>query len=207
MLRVIAQFRDAAVRAHTAGFAGVELHGAHGYVLGQFLGAMNIRGDRWGGSLENRARLVREATRTVRGAVPASFLLGVRLSPEDYGNARGLDLDESLQVARWLAADGVDFLHVSLWDAQRNTKKRPDAHPVTLFREALPADVALVAAGGVWTRQEAESSSTSAPAPWPSAARRLLLTGAVDRRRKTGRRHHGRTWRLLPRRRMAVFAT
>ncbi len=156
VLRVIAQFRDAAVRAHTAGFAGVELHGAHGYVLGQFLGAMNTRSDRWGGSLENRARLVREATRAVRGAVPASFLVGVRLSPEDYGNARGLDLDESLQVARWLAADGVDFLHVSLWDAQRNTKKRPDAHPVPLFREALPAHVALVAAGGIWTRQEAD---------------------------------------------------
>jgi 2,4-dienoyl-CoA reductase-like NADH-dependent reductase (Old Yellow Enzyme family) len=157
VLRVIAQFREAAVRAHAAGFAGVELHGAHGYLFGQFLSAMNTRSDRWGGSLENRARLLREATRAVRGAVPDGFVVGVRLSPEDFGNARGLDLDESLQVARWLAADGIDFLHLSLWDAQRNTKKRPEAHAVTLFREALPADVALVAAGGVWTRQEAEA--------------------------------------------------
>jgi 2,4-dienoyl-CoA reductase-like NADH-dependent reductase (Old Yellow Enzyme family) len=107
LLRVIGQFKDAAVRAHSAGFAGVELHGAHGYLFGQFLGAMNTRSDRWGGSLENRARLLREAMRAVRGAVPDRFVVGVRLSPEDYGNARGLDLDESLQVARWLAADAL----------------------------------------------------------------------------------------------------
>jgi 2,4-dienoyl-CoA reductase-like NADH-dependent reductase (Old Yellow Enzyme family) len=157
VLRLIGQFGDAAKRAHAAGFAGVELHGAHGYVLGQFLSNLNARTDRWGGSLENRARLVREATRASRKAVPLGFLVGVRLSPEDFGNARGIDLDETLQVAKWLAEDGVDFVHVSLWDAKRNTKKRPDEHAVPLFRAALPPEVALVAAGGVWTRQDAEA--------------------------------------------------
>ncbi len=155
--RVIDQFASAAVRAHRAGFAGVELHGAHGYLLCQFLSALNDRTDRWGGSLENRARLIREATRRVRRAVPASFVVGVRLSPEDFGNARGMDLDESLQVARWLAEDGIDFLHVSLWDAKRNTKKRPEQHAVTLFRAALPEDVPVVAAGGVWTPEDARA--------------------------------------------------
>jgi 2,4-dienoyl-CoA reductase-like NADH-dependent reductase (Old Yellow Enzyme family) len=155
--RVITQFQQAAVRSHAAGFAGVELHGAHGYLPGQFLSAMNTRTDRWGGSLENRARLLRELTRAVRAAVPDGFLVGVRLSPEDFGNARGLDLDESREVARWLAADGIDFLHLSLWDARRPTKKRPADHPVPLFRDVLPADVALVVAGGVWTREDAET--------------------------------------------------
>jgi 2,4-dienoyl-CoA reductase-like NADH-dependent reductase (Old Yellow Enzyme family) len=156
--RVITQFRDAAARAHAAGFAGVELHGAHGYLLGQFLSAtMNQRADRWGGTLEGRARLVREALRAVRRAVPEQFVVGVRLSPEDRGNARGHDLDESLEVARWLSGDGADFIHVSLWDATKNTAKRPDQHPVPLFRDVLPRGVALVAAGNVWTRADAEA--------------------------------------------------
>lgn len=155
--RVIGQFRDAAVRAHRAGFEGVELHGAHGYLLGQFLSAHNRRDDSYGGApFENRARLVREATRAVRAAVPASFVVGIRISPEDFGNAKGIDLDESLQLASWLAEDGIDFLHISLWRAQQNTKKRPEEHPIPLFRKALPAEVPLLVAGNVWTREEAE---------------------------------------------------
>jgi len=154
----IQQFRAAAVRAHEAGFAGVELHGAHGYLFGQFLSAtMNKRTDAWGGALDGRARLVRAAMRAVRSAVPERFVVGVRLSPEDIGNARGLDLDESIQVARWLAEDGADFIHVSLWDASRNTKKRPEEHALPLFRAALPREVVVVAAGNVWTRADAEA--------------------------------------------------
>jgi 2,4-dienoyl-CoA reductase-like NADH-dependent reductase (Old Yellow Enzyme family) len=158
ILRVIDQFRDAARRSSDAGFAGVELHGAHGYLLCQFLSqTMNTRTDGWGGSLEGRARLAREALRAVRKAVPDRFVVGIRISPEDFGNARGLDLDESLQVARWLADDGADFIHVSLWKARENTKKRPDQHPIPLFRAAIPREVPLVVAGGVWTRDEAET--------------------------------------------------
>lgn len=156
LARVIEQFAAAAGRAHAAGFSGVEIHGAHGYLLTQFLSASNTRTDPWGGSLENRARLVREVTRAVRARVPASFVVGVRLSPEDFGNAAGLDLDESLQVARWLVDDGIDFLHLSLWDASRNTKKRPEEHAVTSFRAVVPADLPLFVAGKVWTRADAE---------------------------------------------------
>ncbi|HEU4534239.1 MAG TPA: tRNA-dihydrouridine synthase, partial [Polyangiaceae bacterium] len=156
--RVIGQFAAAAARSHAAGFAGVELHGAHGYLLSQFLSTtMNLRDDRWGGAFENRARLVREATRAARAATPSGFLVGVRLSPEDYGNARGLDLDESLELAARLADDGADFVHVSLWNARNPTQKRPDQHPVPLFRAALPRDVALVVAGEVWTRADADA--------------------------------------------------
>jgi 2,4-dienoyl-CoA reductase-like NADH-dependent reductase (Old Yellow Enzyme family) len=156
---VIEHFRDAAVRAEAAGFAGVELHGAHGYLLCQFLSAtLNSRSDSWGGALPGRARLLRETLRAVRGAVSERFTVGVRLSPEDRGNAIGLDLDESLQVARWLAEDGADFIHLSLWDASRNTTKRPTEHPLPLFRAAVPASVALVAAGNIWTRADAEAA-------------------------------------------------
>ncbi|MFO0756509.1 MAG: NADH:flavin oxidoreductase [Byssovorax sp.] len=154
--QVIVEFRDAAVRAERAGFDGVELHGAHGYLLGQFLSRLNTRDDGWGGDLEGRARLLRACVRAARAAVKPSFLVGVRLSPEDFGNAKGLDLDESLKVAGWLSEDGIDFLHVSLWTASNNTKKYPDKHPIPLFREACPAEVALFVAGKVWTRAEAE---------------------------------------------------
>ncbi len=154
---VITHFRDAAVRAHRAGFDGVELHGAHGYLLGQFLSrTMNLRDDAWGGSFERRARLIREVLRAVRSAVPQTFVIAVRISPEDYGQARGLDLDENLTLARWLADDGMDVLHLSLWDATRHTAKRPHEHPIPLFRAAVPADVRIVAAGKVWTRADAD---------------------------------------------------
>ncbi len=155
--RVIEQFRDAAVRAHRAGFDGVELHGAHGYLFGQFLSrTMNQREDGWGGSFENRARLLRETLRAVRAAVPASFVVGVRISPEDRNQARGLDLDESLQLARWLVDDGTDFLHLSLWKAQQPSLKRPSEFTVPQFRAIVPPEVPIIVAGEIWTRAEAD---------------------------------------------------
>lgn len=158
LARIVERFAAAARRCATAGFGGVELHGAHGYLLGQFLSAVtNRREDEYGGDNAGRARLLREVTRAVRAAVPQSFTVGVRLSPEEGGWAKGLDLDESLEVARWLAEDGVDFVHLSLWDASKNTKKRPDEHAVPLFRAALPATVRIFAAGGVWTVEDAEA--------------------------------------------------
>src|SRR6185436_11245032 len=112
--------------------------------------------DAWGGPLENRARLLRDALRAVRARVGASFTVGVRLSPENFGNAKGLDLDESVQTARWLAQDGADFVHLSLWRALEPSAKRPSEHALPIFRAALPPDVAILAAGALWTRAEAE---------------------------------------------------
>lgn len=156
ILRVVSQFKAAAERAVAAGFDGVEIHGAHGYLLTQFLStAQNLRDDAWGGAFESRARLLRTVLREVRAAVPKA-VVGVRISPEDFGQSRGLDLDESLQLARWIADDGADFVHVSLWDAFRTTNKRVDRHPLPLFRDAVPSDVRILAAGRIWTRDEAE---------------------------------------------------
>ncbi|CAN5922921.1 NADH-dependent flavin oxidoreductase [soil metagenome] len=157
LARVVTQFGDAAVRAQSAGFDGVEIHGAHGYLLTQFLSATeNRRTDAWGGSLDHRARLIREVAREVRARTGRTFTVGVRLSPEDFGNAKGMDLDESVQTARWLAEDGVDFVHLSLWKALLDTKKRPHEHALPIFRAALPSDVTLLVAGALWTRAEAE---------------------------------------------------
>lgn len=153
----IERFAAAAERAARAGFGGVELHAAHGYVLSQFLSrTMNQRVDRWGGSLENRARFLLESLRASRQRTPRGFTIGVRLSPENFGLAHGLDLDETIEVARMLSSEGLDFLHLSLWDVSKNTQKYPEKHALPLFRAALPG-VPILAAGKVWTLAEAEA--------------------------------------------------
>jgi 2,4-dienoyl-CoA reductase-like NADH-dependent reductase (Old Yellow Enzyme family) len=158
ILGFIESFVAAAHRSHRTGFQGIELHGAHGYLLSQFLSAtQNTRTDGWGSTLEGRARLIRTIAQRIRREIPAPFVVGVRLSPEDFFNARGIDIDETVQVAKWLADDGVDFIHVSLWNYTRNTRKHPETHALQLFRAALPADVPVVAAGAIWSREDAEN--------------------------------------------------
>ncbi|RAL25182.1 oxidoreductase [Lujinxingia litoralis] len=153
---VIEAFARATRRALAAGADGVELHGAHGYLLCQFLSpTRNHRNDRYGGTLENRARLIREVMRACRAEVPADFIVGVRLSPEDFGATVGIDIDDAIQTATWLTEDGADFIHISLWDVFQTSKKYPDTHPLTLFRAALPQDVPLITAGHIWTVDDA----------------------------------------------------
>jgi 2,4-dienoyl-CoA reductase-like NADH-dependent reductase (Old Yellow Enzyme family) len=156
--RTIERFAEAAHRAWTAGFDGVELHAAHGYLLSQFLSStMNPRTDGWGGDLAGRARLVLETLRACRARTGRGFTIGVRLSLEDFGYARGMDLDDNVEVARWLVEAGADFIHVSLWDAAAMTKKRPGEHAATIVRAALPKHVPVLAAGAVWSLADAEA--------------------------------------------------
>jgi 2,4-dienoyl-CoA reductase-like NADH-dependent reductase (Old Yellow Enzyme family) len=107
-------FIAAAVRAETAGFDGVELHGAHGYILCAFLSPeTNRREDRYGGSPENRARLVWEIIDGVRARTRPDFQLGVRISPERFG----LRFAEQRELVRQLLASGkLDYVDMSLWD-------------------------------------------------------------------------------------------
>jgi 2,4-dienoyl-CoA reductase-like NADH-dependent reductase (Old Yellow Enzyme family) len=107
-------FIAAAVRAETAGFDGVELHGAHGYILCAFLSPeTNRREDRYGGSPENRARLVWEIIDGVRARTRPDFQLGVRISPERFG----LRFAEQRELARQLLGSGkLDYVDMSLWD-------------------------------------------------------------------------------------------
>jgi 2,4-dienoyl-CoA reductase-like NADH-dependent reductase (Old Yellow Enzyme family) len=155
--RTIAAFAAAARRCADGGFDGVEIHGAHGYLITQFLGTVtNTREDGWGGPLANRARFVRRIVAAVRSATPEDFLVGVRLSPEVPD--QGVKLDDALQTARWLVDDGVDFLHVSNWDSFRPPAAHPDSDKplTTWFREAVGPDVPVIATGSVWTPAQAD---------------------------------------------------
>ena len=145
----------AAVRAEKAGFDGVEIHGAHGYILAQFLSAeINHREDRYGGSLENRARIIMEIIDGIRASTKADFQLGLRLSPERFG----LKLAEIRDVAAEILRDQkIDFLDMSLWDVAKEPNE--DEHKgrtlMSVFTDLPRGQVRLGAAGKVMTGKDA----------------------------------------------------
>ncbi len=109
----VAAFVAAARRAREAGFQIVEVHAAHGYLLHEFYSPLiNTREDRWGGSFENRTRLVVEVTRRVRAAWPADLPVWVRISASDWAEG-GWDVDESVRLARRLKEAGADLVDCS----------------------------------------------------------------------------------------------
>ena len=110
---LIAAFRRAAERALAAGFELIEIHGAHGYLLHEFLSPFsNIRTDEFGGSLENRMRLALSVTKAVREVWPARLPLFFRVSATDWQEG-GWDLEQSIELARRLKSRGVDVIDVS----------------------------------------------------------------------------------------------
>jgi 2,4-dienoyl-CoA reductase-like NADH-dependent reductase (Old Yellow Enzyme family) len=111
---LVRDFVAAARRAEQAGFDGAELHGAHGYLLGQFLDAEhNRRGDRYGGGFANRSRILFELVDGIRQATGPDFQLGLRLSPERFD----IPMSEALALAQQVLLDErIDYLDMSLWD-------------------------------------------------------------------------------------------
>ena len=110
---LVARFAHAAVVAREAGFSGVQIHAAHGYLLSQFLSPLaNRRTDAWGGSLENRARFLVEAVKAVRAAVGKDFGLGVKLNSADFQKG-GFAFEDCIGVAAMLTDLGVDLLELS----------------------------------------------------------------------------------------------
>ena len=115
-------FAEGARRAREAGLDGVELHGANGYLITQFLSsAINDRKDEYGGALENRARFVLEVVRAIRKRVGSDFHLQMKISAVEHADAvsffgigpAGNTLDDSVRVCQWLVEAGVDAIHVS----------------------------------------------------------------------------------------------
>jgi 2,4-dienoyl-CoA reductase-like NADH-dependent reductase (Old Yellow Enzyme family) len=111
---MVQAFIDGAVRAERAGFHGAEIHGAHTYLLCEFLNAeTNQRSDRYGGSYDNRVRVFHEVIDGIRAATGPDFQLGLRLSAERFG----VTLSESLRLAQEVMTSGqLDYLDMSLWD-------------------------------------------------------------------------------------------
>lgn len=150
-------FIAAAVRAERAGFDGVEIHGAHGYVLCQFLSSeINLRDDRYGGSLENRARIIFDIVDGVRARCGKSFSLGVRLSPERFG----MRLQEIREVAQRLMREAkVDYIDMSLWDAFKEPSEDEfkGRSLLSYFADLDRGQVRLGAAGKIMSAEHARS--------------------------------------------------
>jgi 2,4-dienoyl-CoA reductase-like NADH-dependent reductase (Old Yellow Enzyme family) len=113
ILDLIQRFARVARIAKDAGFTGVQVHGAHGYLLSSFLSPVtNQRSDQWGGSLENRARFLLEAVRAVRKSVGPNFPVAVKLNSDDFRKG-GFSNEECLQVVKWLNEEKIDLLEIS----------------------------------------------------------------------------------------------
>lgn len=133
---VIARFVATARQAEKAGFDGVQIHAAHGYLLSQFLSPLtNQRKDQWGGSVSNRARLLLEIVRQVRAAVAADFAVAVKINSADFQRG-GFDLDDAHKVVQMLNPLGVDVIEISGGNYEAPAMQGRTADGRTLAREA-----------------------------------------------------------------------
>lgn len=167
ILDVIARFQHSAVLAERAGFTGIQVHAAHGYLLSQFLSPVtNLRQDRWGGSLENRARLLIEVIQAVRRVVSPQFCVGVKLNSADFQRG-GFDHEDALSVVNMLNNLPIDLLELSGGSYESPAMQGRTLDGRTLAREAYFLDFArevkavanmpIMVTGGIRRREVAES--------------------------------------------------
>ena len=139
ILAIIESFGNTAIILKDAGFTGVQIHGAHGYLVSQFLSPYtNIRSDKWGGSLENRARFVTEVYRKIRSKVGGSFPIGIKLNSADFQKG-GFSEEESIEVVKILSKEGIDLIEISggTYEAPAMMGKRKKS---TIIREVYFMD-------------------------------------------------------------------
>ncbi len=171
---LIEAYGAAAGRAVTAGFDGVQIHGAHGYLVSQFISPYtNKREDQWGGSAENRMRFLLEVYRYIRKEVGDHYPVLIKLNSADYLEG-GLTIDESSRIAKILSQDGIDAIEISggmpesgIWIIKPGIKEEKDEayflDNARKFREVI--DVPLMLVGGLRS---------------PALIERLLAEGEAD---------------------------
>ncbi|CAM2160108.1 NADH:flavin oxidoreductase/NADH oxidase family protein [Paraburkholderia tropica] len=139
---VIERFARTAQLAERAGFTGVEIHAAHGYLLSQFLSPLsNRRTDRWGGSLANRARLLLDIVKAVRAVVSPQFAVAVKLNSADFQRG-GFSADDARGVVQWLNELDVDLVELSGGSYEAPAMQGDARDGRTLAREAYFAEFA-----------------------------------------------------------------
>ncbi|MEF2277713.1 NADH:flavin oxidoreductase/NADH oxidase [Deinococcus sp. YIM 134068] len=175
--RVTADFAAATQRAQMAGFDVVEVHAAHGYLLHQFLSPLaNLRTDEYGGSFENRTRLLLEVVRAVRGVWPMHLPLFVRVSATDWAPG-GWDEEQTVALARLLRYEGVDVLDVSsggLTPVQQITPGPLYQAPFAARVKAEVSDLHVMAVGMIDTPAQAEGLLQEGTADLVALARAFL---------------------------------
>jgi len=164
ILDVIQAFGETTRRAIEAGFDGIELHGAHGFLIQNFFSPLfNQRKDEWGGSLEKRMRfpleIVKEVKRVIEQHAKRPFALGYRISVEEY-DENGLRIGESLQLIDHLIESGIDYLHVSLADILNGKPIDSVDEKLTIQNviEHVNQRIPLISAGKIRTPDQAVAS-------------------------------------------------
>ena len=158
---LVERYAFVASQAHQAGFAGVQIHGAHGYLVSQFLSPLtNLRDDRWGGSLDNRMRFVLEIARAMRKATSPTFAITAKLNSADFQRG-GFSPEDSVRVAEALEAEGLDMLEISggsyekpaMMGAARDSTRKREAYFLE-YAEQMRESVKmpLMVTGGFRTR-------------------------------------------------------
>lgn len=156
----------------------VELHGAHSFLLNQFLlPAANKRTDQYGGSVENRARIVRKILTRLRQRVGDDFVLGLRMSVDEFVEG-GLVLEESRELIRMFIEDGLDLIHVSGGSPDSGVKMIQEAMSGELIRLAgeikKEVDIPVIAVGGVLKLEQAEKALEKGQADMVAIGRGLI---------------------------------
>nr|WP_051012898.1 NADH:flavin oxidoreductase/NADH oxidase [Gallaecimonas xiamenensis] len=173
---IVAAFVDAARRADRLGLDLIEIHAAHGYLLHQFLSPLaNQRSDQYGGSLENRMRLVLQVFDAVRDAVGKDKAVGVRISGTDWVEG-GWDLTQSLTLAKALDARGCDFIHVSSGGLSPAQQIPVGPNYQVPLAEAIKAQVTMpvIAVGLITEPEQAEALLTEGRTDAVALARGML---------------------------------
>ena len=174
---VIAAFAASARRAARLGLDLIEIHAAHGYLLHQFLSPLsNRRSDAYGGSLENRMRLVLQVFDAIKAVVPESMALGIRISATDWVEG-GWDLEQSLALAKELDARGCHFIHVSSGGLHPAQKIASGPGYQLPFAEAIKREVAMpvIAVGLITEPRQAEAVLVDGQADAVALARAILF--------------------------------
>ncbi|MCW7479535.1 NADH:flavin oxidoreductase/NADH oxidase family protein [Leptospira kanakyensis] len=167
ILETIERFAKTSQLAEEAGFDGVEIHAAHGYLISQFLSPLvNQREDVWGGSLENRSRFLLEVIRKVRASVKPSFIVAVKLNSADFQKG-GFQFEDAKEVISKIQTLGVDFIELSGGNYEAPAMQGESRDGSTLSREAYfldfasevakTATVPILVTGGIRKKQIAES--------------------------------------------------
>jgi 2,4-dienoyl-CoA reductase-like NADH-dependent reductase (Old Yellow Enzyme family) len=167
ILSLVERYATTVELARDAGFTGVQVHGAHGYLVAQFLSPLtNVRTDDWGGSIDNRMRFLREILRAIRAKVGPSFPISVKLNSADFQRG-GFSEDESMQVVQMLEEEGVDLVEVSggnyesqaMFDAGRESSQVREAYFLDYARKVRRVSrVPLMVTGGFRSRSVMESA-------------------------------------------------
>jgi 2,4-dienoyl-CoA reductase-like NADH-dependent reductase (Old Yellow Enzyme family) len=182
--KVVTDFAASTRRAREAGFDVVEIHAAHGYLLHEFLSPLaNARGDNYGGSLENRARLLHDVVAAVRAEWPAPRPLFVRVSASDWAPG-GWDIDECVELARQIKADGVDLIDTSSGGlvVHAQIKVGPGYQVPFAARIRRDAGIATGAVGLITTARQAEDILAAGDADLIVMAREMLRDPYFPRR-------------------------